>query len=475
MPDTIITRMSVFVRRHAFVFLLVFGVILLSVLYPLVKDWQVLSPHDDAPPYFVWLFVAVMGVIAIAVGVRDVCKIDSTLFRKLILLTLVGAAVSQVLSIAIGCFWIFCAFALAYGITKRSFSLPVGIFWLLAGYYLYQATGLIGAADMKDALHTLKQQLPFLAMPLAFCCWRPTTKEWGAFLSFAFRLLLVYLSAIVLIYLLLTQYYDQSLMSAFSFDKFYLKTSDLRLIASFHMLFWTHFMHPTYIFLALSTVFIAVAVRQYYYGIRVVSTVEMVYGLVLLFSFVLIMQSRLAMIILPLAILLFIVVRSFVAHEKKLMLLIAFLGILVGGAILNSVFSHRFFADGERMQMRELAMETIATNPFTGIRLGSMDNALQARIVSDVIIKHPHNQLLADGMQHGVPGMIVLAVFVGGLFFFAYRKRHYELLLFLPILILTMAVESPLTFIRGAYLLSFWLCLYAVAPGRHSQSLRLNT
>lgn len=221
-------------------------------------------------------------------------------------------------------------------------------------------------------------------------------------------------------------YYGQSILSPFSFDKFYLKTHIPTLASSFCMLHWTHFAHPTYIFLGVFAIFMAVAVRQYFYREQTVSTVEMIYGLVALSCFAFITQSRLAMLFIPLSIMFFFLVRAFFLSQKKKLLFTSFMLIIVGGFIFNGLLSHRFFADGERMQMRDIAMDAINRHPWTGIRLGAMDNILQAQIDTDILLKHPHNQLLADGMQLGIPGMVVLVVFVGGLFYFAYRDRRYD-------------------------------------------------
>lgn len=466
MSETFSVRFVRLLRQNMNVVFLILGILLLSLLYPLVKDCQVFDPKKDTPPFFVWIFVSVMGVFTLATGLRAISRMDATLFRKLLLVSFVAAAVGQFLGFAIGAVWLFSGLAYIYGIVHKKFYLPAGIFILLVAYYLFQATGLIGSAETKDALHTLKQRLPLLGLPLALCCWRPTRTEWGVFLSFSFRLVLVYLSCIILVSLLLNQYYDQSILSPFSFDKFYLKTHIPTLATSFCMLHWTHFAHPTYIFLGIFAIFMAVAVRQYLYREQTVSTVEIIYGLVALSCFAFITQSRLAMLFIPLSIMFFFLVRAFFLSQKKKLLFASFVLIIVGGFIFNGLLSHRFFADGERMQMRDIAMEAIDRHPWTGIRLGTMDNILQAQIDTDILLKHPHNQLLADGMQLGIPGMVVLVVFVGGLFYFAYCDRRYDFLLFLPAILLTMAVESPLIFVRGAYLLAFWFSVFAVSPTR---------
>lgn len=466
MSETFSVRFVRLLRQNMNVVFLILGIVVLSLLYPLVKDWQVFDPKKAMPPFFVWIFVIVMGGMTVATGVRTVFLTDSTTFRKLLVISFVVAAVGQLLGFAIGAIWLFCGISYVYAIAQKKFYLPVGILILLVAYYLFQMTGLIGAVETKDALHTLKQRLPLLALPLALCCWRPTRTEWGVFLSFSFRLVLVYLSCIILISLLLTQYFGQSVLSPFSFDKFYLKAHIPMPASSFCMLHWTHFAHPTYIFLGIFAIFMAVAVRQYFYREQTVSTVEMIYGLVALSCFAFITQSRLAMLFIPMSIMFFFLVRAFFLSQKKKLLFVSFILIIVGGFIFNGLLSHRFFADGERMQMRDIAMNAINRHPLTGIRLGTMDNILQAQIDTDILLKHPHNQLLADGMQLGIPGMVVLVVFVGGLFYFAYRDRRYDFLLFLPAILLIMAVESPLIFVRGAYLLAFWFSVFAVSPTR---------
>ncbi|PVZ12847.1 O-antigen ligase family protein [Porphyromonas loveana] len=452
-------------RQNINVAFLIVGIILLSLLYPLVKDWQVYEPKQATPPFFIWVYVIVMGGMFLVTEVKDIVRADVNTPCKLMLLLFIFTAISQLLSVAIGVTWFFCATAYAYAIIRRKFYLPVGTLVLLLAYYLFQVTGLIGSVEMKDGLHTLKQQLPLLALPLAFCCWRPSSSEWRVFLAVSYRFVLVYLSCIILMCILLTQYYDQSVLSAFSFDKFYLKTPYPTLASSFSMLYWTHFTHPTYIFLGIYAIFIAVAIRQYFYREQVISTVEAIYGLVTLSCFAFIAQSRLAMLLIPLTVMIFFLLRSFLLRRKKRLFLVLFV-ILVGGGIVNSLLSHRFFSYGERMQMREVAMQVIQSHPLTGVRLGSMDNILQAWIETDVQLKHPHNQFLADGMQFGIIGIIFLVLFMVGLIYFAYREKRYVFLLFLLTTLLTMTIESPLVFVRGVYLLAFWFSTFAVMPIR---------
>ena len=177
MSETFSVRFVRLLRQNMNVVFLILGIVVLSLLYPLVIDWQVFDPKKAMPPFFVWIFVIVMGGMTVATGVRTVFLTDSTTFRKLLVISFVVAAVGQLLGFAIGAIWLFCGISYVYAIAQKKFYLPVGILILLVAYYLFQMTGLIGAVETKDALHTLKQRLPLLALPLALCCWRPQQQQ----------------------------------------------------------------------------------------------------------------------------------------------------------------------------------------------------------------------------------------------------------------------------------------------------------
>lgn len=464
MPLTLSGKIRTLFYQNKTVFALICGILVLSLLYPLVKDSEPFDIQKDKPPFFVWIFVIIMGTNTFLRGIINTSQIDnSSLFRKILVVVLTITAVSQILSIGIGGAWLFCATAFAYGIIKKRFCFPATVSILIFCYYLFQITGLIGSTDIHEALHILKQQIPLLALPLAFCCFHPSKKEWDIFLSFSFRLILVYLSSIILIYLLLTQYFGQSPFSAFSFNKFYLNTGYSNIISSFNILFWTHFTHPTYIFMGISAIFIATVTRQFLHKHQIISNIELGYGLICLFCFLFITQSRLSMVSFPLLIALFFIIKAIIKRGKKRFISILTISLCGGSFLFNGIMSSHFFARGTRSEMHKIALETIEQHPFTGIRLGSMGTLLQSHIKTETP-KHPHNQFLSDGMQLGIPGVVILSILFIGLLLIAYKEKRYDFLLFLGVVLLVMSIEAPLLYVRGAYLLGFWLPLFAIVP-----------
>ena len=97
--------------------------------------------------------------------------------------------------------------------------------------------------------------------------------------------------------------------------------------------------------------------------------------------------------------------------------------------------SNYFTSVGVRLRMYQVATQGMLAHPVIGTGLGSWltiwrkeSLPIDAQLPSGVTklpseINNPHNDYLLGGMETGVPGMLILALLVGGFIVTGWRKR----------------------------------------------------
>ncbi len=459
-----------FSSAQLFLFLSVSLFLLLAAIYPFFIQKDTIELSRQSVSHFVNIYSVSLVIVLLIFAVRQFKLLGlNDRFRSFLLLLMVLAAASQLTGYSVSLLLLFAFFSFVYAVKQKRFHKPLWLFWVFWIYYAVQLSGLIGSPDLREGIHMVKSQIAFLVFPLAFCAYRPTRAEFRLFSTFALRFAIAFMLVFLFNYLLMTYSFDNSPLSAFTFDKNYFKIPYFRPNPTDVGLSWAHFIHPSFIFIVLQTILI-IASLQYRADAksnRVKGKADMrLFELILLaVSFVLfafVTQSRIAMLMTLLVFSLWLFVEIFMRSRKlaAVLLLLASVSVLL---LAPRVMKSSFMNNVDRQTMFEHSIRAAERNPFFGARVGAAAGLLQPFVLEGEP-RHPHNQLITEILHFGWPGIAVFVLIMGSVFFYAIRHRKYMLLVYASLLLALMMVESPFTHTRGAYSAVFWLSLLALAP-----------
>lgn len=369
---------------------------------------------------------------------------------------LAGSLHSVRIGIDLGTIFLICAGL--YAIWKRRVYRPMNYMWFMAAYFISMLLSLLWTQDVHQGLHILRRSLPLITFSVGWCMFELSQEQWERLLLVFFRACLLFI-----IFSICTTVYI-SIVGDFNWWDFIgvRKHPVNGLTQVYKMVYsWLPYNHPSYNAYGLLTGMIC---GQYLLRAKRISIAEAAFYAVSLFLLLIISQSRIGIVMfaitIPVAAVAFIRSpkwRKRYNYAVGAMLIIA----LLGWVQINSVFS----LDHAREHIYHATVGFIQEHPVLGVGIGSMEQTLH----QDALCLHskyanPHNQLLGDWLQGGLPCLLAMLALMGYLIYYAVRYRNLELLLFVIITLLFMQIEMTLDIIKGVTTFVAFVHLFAHKP-----------
>ncbi len=373
---------------------------------------------------------------------------------------------------------------------RRYFYRPSSLHIVIAIYVIIGAISLFWTNNLPDGLHYLKLHLVLIYIPLGFCLFKPTKQVYDTMLIAFFRWVLFFSFLSICCWILQSRAFGIPLSEAFSMTKgLFLNKYD-----AYNIIFaWGNYTHPTFLAVPMA---LGLCIGWYYLGKKQIAAVE----LILLIAFVLlcsiVAQSRFMIMIWVVVNIMFGV---YILKNRPKLQIASIVIIALFSVSALAFYPHKiknFFGDAVRTAHYKAAFEAIEDNGFRGTGLGGMtqyingDNPIYLPIKDGIIYRHhspktedelirlrqttsidfiglnPHNQIIGDLMQTGVPGLLSIIAIIICLIYNAIKHRNWLLGGFTTIYILLMMIEMPLMVDKGIFLFALFAFLFSAKPER---------
>jgi O-antigen ligase len=367
-----------------------------------------------------------------------------------------GSLHSVRIGIDLGTIFLICA--VLYALVKRRAFPPRHYMWFLAAYFLCMAVSLIWSRNVPQGIHILRRCLPLVTFSIGWCMFELTQEQWERILLVFFRASLLFI-----IFSITTTLYI-SFSEHFSWWEFFgiQKHPVHGIWESYKWVYsWLPYNHPSYNAYGLVAGMIC---GQYLLRVKRISIPEAVFYALSLFLLLVLSQSRIGIVMyaitIPIAAVSFIQSpkwRKLYHYGVGAMIVVA----LIGWVQVNTVFS----LDHPREHIYHVTVDFIRQNPVWGVGVGSLAETLQQ---DEICLReeygNPHNQILGDWLQGGIPCLLAMLAMMGYLVYYAVRYRNQEMLLFVIITLLFMQIEMPLDIIKGLTTFVAFVHLFAHKP-----------
>ena len=397
------------------------------------------------------LLLGTFILIIISLFIKELVALKLKSYNKvslgLLALSLVILLVLSIFNMQIGIygttFFIFSTLVYVF-IHGKVYSLNP-IYLIVFAYPFLEFVGTIGTAK---GFHFPEITYSFYIIPMAFSCFRLKKDILLHILKLFTRILLIFMAFSVIFWYYNLIHCDVKLIDWIT------KKTDINGISAYKFVAdWSRYNHPSYINLVLLPGLISILYLYYKKNEKVwISKMEVFLYIIGCISFQLLSESRIGLVALAIILL---VTALYYLHIKEWYFKPILMLVLVCGSIGLYIGQNKvstFLSDPVRKTDNALAISYIKTHPWWGIGFGNEHIVLveQEKIVNkELILVHTdktyvHNELLGTMIQFGIPGAVILLIFLAGLFWYAFTSRSYLLQLFMLLYFLFMLIEEPL-------------------------------
>lgn len=294
-----------------------------------------------------------------------------------------------------------------YGIIYRRFSKPTYITSLFFVFILFRILALFWSEHFQygvDILFNEEKILFFLLLPIVYLGFSTNEKQQISFISICFKGFLLLLIANIIFYSFAINIHpDKHFFNFITLNKSY--------FYYYEILFWTRFKHPSFLSSFL-LVFWGLGIFIWKKNKAIISTPEIIAYSVFLFSFILMVQARVAIIS-------YFIVLSFFIYKyiepkisKTLKYSLIFSSIVIGSILAWYLTTKTsYFSDPVRNKIYEKAFEAIKqANIFIGNGSG-----YQRYIMKDFVY-YVHNDFVAILVDIGLIGLTIFVFWIIAIF-----------------------------------------------------------
>jgi len=390
------------------------------------------------------LYIIVQLIVLLVAFSKNLKEIKINI-RLVVLLGLLFMLITTVLSMKLSIYVtvVFGVSAIVYGLFINKYFKPHPLFYFIFAYFVFQIIGLAWSEDSQYGLKIIERELSYLLVPVAFSFFIVTVNERTFLLKLFFRLLLIYMFAIIIAYIYQINFHHLNYLAGLSFNKRYIIS--LLPDCPHHKLYlsWAGYSHPTFVCFILNLILgLGIYLRKKDTAPNKITITEIViFGLLTVLT-LFILQSRLGMISLPVVGVL--VLYNFFYKKRILTSILTFFIATVSAAIALFVFlPHKeFFNDPIRMYQFNVMTDYIKEHYLLGTGTGGMIKYIP-------MFPTANNQIIGDLFQLGIGGLWMVILLCGSVLYYSIKDRNYMLFFFFALYFLLMQTEMPLQLQKG--------------------------
>jgi O-antigen ligase len=366
-------------------------------------------------------------------------------------------------------FGVFALCTLFYFFKKREFFRPSLFFILLTVYFVYNAISIFWSSDTAFGLQKMAVYSLYLLIPLAFSVFSLTKKEVDMILLIFVRAMFFFIFVSLCSWILQNrvlqipfgQWFDLQEIAIYNYNGTVIITNRDILFA------WLFRQHETYY----SFAYIFAFFLSIYYFLNkktenYINVTEFIFGLILIILCSALSHARIALVFCILALVMGI--GNKLLKRKTLLVTFGILGFITS-VVLLVIFREKlnfFISDRTRPLLFQIAWENICQRPLFGTGLGGMKQIYTAVLsvfsdYSHTNVLHPHNQFLADFMQTGILGLVIVVSITIYTFYLSIKRRNFLLFVFILMWLQLMMIESPMLSERGVFYFALIACVLA--------------
>lgn len=344
---------------------------------------------------------------------------------------------------------IFIIVASAYFLIKRRFRMPETHMWCFFAYFATLAVSLLWSSDTQNGLVLLRRSALWFALPLTFCAFSPDSRQWDTVLLAFFRAAFVFAALSLFSWIYASRQADVTLAEFFLPYKHDIGGgSCVELVYA-----WTAYRHPSYNALGL---IIGLIAAQYLVRRKRITIVECVVYCAMTAVLCCITQSRVGLVMFAATVLMSVLFFLPARRSWRIGYIAVLVAVAVSALVWWRTVQSGFSLDKARQTLFYNAFEQIRLHPVLGVGLGSLPEALR-----DAKLSNPHNQILGDWLQSGLPALAALFAVLTSLIVRAVRRKNAELLLLMIVMLIFMQIEMPFYLLKGVTYFTVFACFFA--------------
>ena len=337
-------------------------------------------------------------------------------------------------------------------------------------YVLYEALTLLWNDIPGMSGNYFRRELWLAIVPIAVFCYPPHRDVVRGFMEYAMRITILYLSAVVLLYLWLCTASGIPITSCFALTKSYLLlpwrySFPVTLLSLFG---WQHYTYLSFIF---TVPFLYHAVRT-----RLISYQGIVLCLyyLLMLSFSIILQSRIYLLFIGvLGVILLVKSLTHISIQRVVAIGLITAAVGVTALLIISPNLLEYFTDSHRLELLRIGANYIGEHPWKGFGLGSSASLIYP-FKQGYNAGHFHNQWMQSYLEGGLLSMLFITFVPASFYAVAIRRRLGDLLL--AMLFFTLILLIELVFIFPEYLIGMILMLcFLVESNKNVNNQHYNT
>ena len=345
-----------------------------------------------------------------------------------------------------------------YFIFEKKIYRPNLFYVLLFLYFVLEAVSLLWSSNVSLGLSYLMKLSPLAFVPLLFCFFKLSKKDFNMIALFLFRFSMIFAFISVCSWIIESRFLNFPIEKSLAAKKYLID-----IYPSYDVVYaWTNKEHPTYNAILL---LFSLSIGWYYIFKKGVEDnigyLEFAFMFFSTFLLAIITASRFMFVLWVIVNIVGLLLS--LRKNKKVFLVISSVFIVSGISLLGS-FPEKllsFINDPVRACHYAAAFQSIEENPWLGTGVGGMtkyiniNNPVYAplNLRSDDLFNHihPHNQFVGDMMQTGVLGLILIIFIMGFLFYASIKYRNWLLLINSLMFLLLMNIEMPLMYTSGIF------------------------
>ena len=418
-----------------------------AAITSVIQDYYTITIDNNIAFLTKWIvfYIFVQLIILLAAFRRNLKEIKINI-RSVVLLGLLFMLITTVLSMKLSIYVtvFFGVAAIVYGLFINKYFKPHPLFYFIFAYFIFQVIGLGWSEDSQYGLKIIERELSYLLVPVAFSFFVITAEERTFLLKLFFRLLLIYMFAIVIAYIYQINFHHLNYLAGLSFNKQYI-ISLLPYCPEHYKLYlsWAGYSHPTFVCFILNLMLgLGIYLRKKDTAPNKITITEIsIFGLLTVLT-LFILQSRLGMISLPVVGVL--VLYNLFYKKRILTSILTFFIVAVSAAIvLFVILPHKdFFNDQVRLDQFKVMTDYIKEHYLLGTGTGGMIKYIP-------MFPTANNQIIGDLFQLGLGGLLMLILLCGAVLYYSIKDRNYMLFFFFALYFLLMQTEMPLQLQKG--------------------------
>ncbi|VBB48125.1 conserved membrane hypothetical protein [uncultured Paludibacter sp.] len=369
---------------------------------------------------------------------------------------------------------IFAVIVLIYFLFEKKIYRPNLLFISLFIYFGIDTISLLWTYNPEQGFHYWGNITPIAFIPILFCFFKLDKKDFELIVLLIFRFSIIFSFISICSWIVECRFLNFPLENSLSIKKY---TVDI--YNSYDVVYaWSKKVHPTYN--ALNFLF-SLSVGWYYiFKKNIDNNVSFSELLFLILTSLLLSIITASRFLFVGWIVVNILGFLFVIRRKKTLLATCASCIIIFVALFmlfNSGEITNFVQDPVRKCHYNAAFQGIKENTWLGTGLGGMtkyinrDNPVYAPLhLSKAELfphEHPHNEIIGDWMQTGIPGLVAILLILSVLFYYGIKQRNWLLLINAIIFFILMTIEMPLMYSNGifAFTLIFSLLTHRIDTG----------